>query len=93
MRCTAFCQRANSRRGGEPPPGITTAPTYGAWKTRNGVAEKYDVSSTSSAPKRTSGLSEPNRSIASVKTIRRNGAVSSMPTESKIRVKTVSPIA
>ena len=50
---------------GEPPPGITTAPTYGAWNTRNGVPEKYSVSSTSSTSKRRSGLSDPNRRIAS----------------------------
>ena len=44
---------------------MTTAPTYGAWNTRNGVSAKYSVSSTSSMPKRRSGLSEPYRAIAS----------------------------
>src|SRR5450756_2105523 len=34
------------QRGCEAPPGMTTAPTYGAWNTRNGVVAKYSVSST-----------------------------------------------
>jgi len=42
------CQASSSRRGESAPPGITTAPTYGAWKTRNGVCAKYSVTSTSS---------------------------------------------
>ncbi len=46
---------------------MTTAPTYGAWNTRKVVSAKYSVSSTSSMPNRRSGLSEPNRRIASAK--------------------------
>jgi hypothetical protein len=44
---------------------MTTAPTWGAWNTRNGVSAKYAVRSTSSRPKRRSGLSDPKRVIAS----------------------------
>ena len=59
-RCLAqSCQASSVLRGWAAPPGITTAPTYGAWKTRNSVAEKYAVQSVSSEPKRRSGLSEP----------------------------------
>ena len=46
-------------------PGITTAPTYGAWNTRNVVSLKTSVHSTSSSPNRRSGLSDPNRRMAS----------------------------
>ncbi len=42
-----------------PPPGITTAPTYGAWKTRNGVSSKYVGAVDELWPIRRSGLSEP----------------------------------
>ncbi|COW96796.1 Uncharacterised protein [Mycobacterium tuberculosis] len=59
------CQPSSVRRGCDAPPGITTAPTYGAWKTRNVVSEKKSVHSTSSSPNRRSGLSVPNRRIAS----------------------------
>ena len=38
---------------------MTTAPTYGAWNTRNGVSGKNSVHSTSSRPIRRSGLSLP----------------------------------
>ncbi len=34
------CQASSSRRVCAAPPGMTTAPTYGAWKTRNSVPEK-----------------------------------------------------
>ena len=44
---------------------MTTAPTYGAWNTRNSVPAKYSVRPVSSQPKRRSGLSEPNLAIAS----------------------------
>lgn len=44
---------------------MTTAPTYGAWNTRNDVPEKYSVMSVSSVPNRRSGLSEPYLAIAS----------------------------
>src|SRR5699024_4718338 len=57
--------RAGGRRGGWDPPARTTAPTYGAWNTRNGVSRKYSVISTSSRSKRRSGLSEPERRIDS----------------------------
>ena len=41
-RCLAHsCQASSCLRGCEAPPGMTTAPTYGAWKTRNGVSAKY----------------------------------------------------
>ena len=52
-------------RGWLAPPGITTAPTYSAWNTRNGVSAKYPVNSTISCPNRRSGLSVPKRFIAS----------------------------
>ena len=42
------CQPSSSLRDCDAPPGITTAPTYGAWNTRNGVSAKYAVHSTSS---------------------------------------------
>lgn len=65
-RCFAHsCHASKVRRGCDPPPGITTAPTYGAWNTRNGVEAKYAVRSVSSSPKRRSGLSVPYRSMAS----------------------------
>ena len=44
--------------------------THGALKALNSVAAKTSVSSTSSRPKRTSGLSEPNRSCASCHVMR-----------------------
>src|SRR5581483_1047809 len=53
------CHRSNSRRDCPAPPGMTTAPTYGAWNTRNPVPEKYPVRSVSSVPNRRSGLSDP----------------------------------
>ena len=67
------CQASNCLRGCDAPPGITTAPTYGAWKTRKSVPAKYPVSSTSSMPNRRSGLSEPYRAIASAYVIRGSG--------------------
>ena len=59
------CQLSSSRRDWAAPPGMTTAPTWGAWKTRNEDCAKYPVRSASSQPKRRSGLSEPNLAIAS----------------------------
>ena len=44
---------------------MTTAPTYSCWNTRNVVSLKNSVHSTSSLPKRRSGLSVPKRRIAS----------------------------
>src|SRR5580693_8746305 len=59
------CHPSNSRRDCAAPPGMTTAPTYGDWNTRNPVAAKYSVRSVSSQPNRRSGLSEPYRASAS----------------------------
>ena len=43
-RCLAnSCQASKTLRGCVAPPGMTTAPTCGAWKTRNGVSAKYAV--------------------------------------------------
>ena len=53
------CHASSSRRGESAPPGMTTAPTYGAWNTRKGVALKKSVTSVNSYAKRRSGLSEP----------------------------------
>ena len=58
------CQASSSRLGESAPPGMMTAPTYGAWKTLNGVSLKKSVTSMSSYPKRKSGLSDPYLSIA-----------------------------
>ena len=57
-RCLAHsCQASRTLRGCDAPPGMTTAPTYGAWNTRNAVSAKNSVHSTSSSPNRRSGLS------------------------------------
>ena len=58
---------------------MTTAPTYGAWNTRNGVSAKKSVTSVISRPNRRSGLSDPYRAIASAYGRRRNGAATSTP--------------
>ncbi len=51
--------------------------THGALKALNSVAAKTDVSSTSSMPKRVSGLSEPKRSRASCQVMAGNTVVPS----------------
>ncbi len=70
---------------------MTTAPTYGAWNTRNGVSLKYSATSTSSIPKRRSGLSEPNRRIASAYVMRGIGVATSTPMSSHAALTTASP--
>ena len=55
---------------GRPAPGTRMPLTHGAWKALNSVAAKTSVSSTSSRPKRTSGLSDPKRSCASCQVMR-----------------------
>ena len=83
-------RRRTGARGWSAPPGITTAPTYGAWKTRNGVSAKYAVQSTSSCPIRRSGLSEPNRAIASAYVIRGSGVGTSYPISFQSATRTSS---
>ena len=56
---------------------MTTAPTYSLWNTLNGVSLKYSARLTSSHPKRRSGLSDPQRSIASAYVMRGIGVSSS----------------
>ena len=60
------CQPSSSLRDWAAPPGMTTAPTCSAWKTRKSVCPRSSrVRSASSHPKRRSGLSEPKRAMAS----------------------------
>ena len=67
--------RSSCARPIEASPGTRMPLTHGAWKARNPVPATASVSSTSSMPKRTSGLSEPNRSCASRHVIVRDGVV------------------
>ncbi len=91
-RCLAHsCQASNARRGWSAPPGITTAPTCSAWKTRNPVPAKYPVRSASSSPKRRSGLSDPYRDIASANVIRGTSPTSTPSTPCQIARTTASP--
>src|SRR5580692_8808336 len=76
------CHPSSSRRDCAAPPGMTTAPTYGAWNTRNSVPATYSVRSASSQPNRRSGLSEPYRAIASAYVILGSGLGTSYPASS-----------
>ena len=63
--------------------------TQGAWNTRASVPANTSVSSTSSIPKRTSGLSEPNRSMASSQVMRGN-SVGRSPVTASVASATAS---
>ena len=65
--------------------------TASACKARNSVAPNTSPSSTSSRPNRTSGLSEPNRDIASCHVIVA-GAAARVPVTASAASSTASPI-